>query len=108
ERNKHRGLPCCRNFGDRARTRPANHQIGTREGRRHVFDELENFRGFAQTAVSRQRVIIVTLTSLVQNVNARSFALQNGQASNHRFVDGVCTLASTEHQQSWSASALGW
>ena len=61
ERNEDGRLPCRRNFRDRARARAAHHQIGARKGRRHVFDELEDFGRLAQRLISRQRVIIVTL-----------------------------------------------
>ena len=107
ERNEHRRLPRRRNFRDRARSRAAHHQIGARKSCRHVFNELEDFRRLAQTSIRRQRVIIVTLAGLVNDVNSRRLALQNRQAANHRIVDGVRALASAEHQQGRSSAALG-
>ena len=41
ERDEDRRLSCCRNLSDRACARAAHHQVGPREGCRHVFDEPE-------------------------------------------------------------------
>ena len=76
ERNEYCRLPCRRDFRDRACARAADHQIGARKGCRHVFDELEDLRRLAQRLICRQRVIIVTLAGLMNDVNARRLALQ--------------------------------
>ena len=43
KRRKDGRLARRRQFGDRARARPAHHQVGLREGRRHVGDEWQHF-----------------------------------------------------------------
>ena len=81
-------------------------KIGASKCRRHVFDELENLCRLAQRLICGQRVIIVTLSGLMDDVNSGRLALQHGQAANHGFIDGVRTLASAENENRRRATAF--
>src|SRR6266851_1607063 len=69
ERHKNRGLPRRRNFRHRARARPADDQIRACKCRRHILNKVENLSRVAQPVIGGQRVMVVTLTGLVDEVN---------------------------------------
>src|SRR5579862_3840452 len=100
--NKNRRLAGSCNFGYRARSRPAHQQIGARKGGGHIFNKFENFGELdairSERSVSILRVIIVTLTGLMDDVNIRRLSSQFGQAANHGMVDRVRSLAAAENQ----------
>src|SRR5437016_14271475 len=56
--------------------------------------------------VRRERIIIVTLARLMDDMNPRRLPLQYVEASNHRLVDRMRSLASAKHQQSGRPTAF--
>src|ERR1039458_3061678 len=106
EWNEDRGLPGGRDFSYRACSGAADQQVGAREGRGHVVDELVHFAKWsegrlarlrhAQALVGGENHFVVALARLMNDVNRGNLRAQAGQRLDHGLIDGMRALAASE------------
>src|SRR6516225_9281054 len=99
KRNKDGGLGRSRNFCHCTCPRTAQNQVGTGEETWHVVDEFGDLGGQGNLAVRSLDFIIVTLSRLMNHLQASETPDQLRKSSDHGVIDSPRALTPAKDQQ---------